>query len=460
MGTDEPLTVAGRFDRGRGAGQEGAGQLGRLANGSVGPEADGSAEWGSADTLAGRFMEVRGLTELLAAPLSAEDQTVQSMPDTSPTKWHRAHTTWFFETFLLGPHLPGYRCFHPQFGYLFNSYYEALGVRHPRPQRGLLSRPGIAEIGAYRRHVDAAMLDLIGTRLTPEVGELAELGVQHEQQHQELLLMDIKHVLSMNPLAPAYRPSRTASGAGTAAGSGPTWTAHPGGLVDIGHAGGGFAFDNETPRHRVYLQPFALADLPVSCGQWEAFIDDGGYRRPELWLSEGWATVQAERWEAPLYWSTEAGRHRVFTLAGTKWLSPDEPVCHISYFEADAYARWSGARLPTEAEWESMAPSSPGSGRFLDLDVLHPQPAAAGIGPRALFGDVWEWTASAYQPYPRFKPAPGAVGEYNGKFMVNQQVLRGGCCATPPGHARLTYRNFFPAAARWPFAGVRLAQDS
>ena len=482
MAIDEPTTVTTEQGAGQqGAGRQGAGQPGWGATrtrqevragrgGSAATEPDGSAlSWGSADDVAGRYLTVRSLTETLAAPLSAEDQTVQSMPDTSPTKWHRAHTTWFFETFLLGPHLPGYRCFDPHYGYLFNSYYEALGVRHPRPQRGLLSRPGVDRIAAYRRYVDAAMLDLVGRGTTPEVASLVELGVQHEQQHQELLLMDIKHVLSINPLAPAYRPSTgrppvpcSPAGdraSGTRADTEQTWTGHPGGLVDIGHSGGGFAFDNETPRHRVYLQPFAIADHPVSCGQWLAFIDDGGYRRPELWLSEGWATVQAEGWEAPLYWSADPERREVFTLGGATPIDPYQPVCHVSYFEADSFARWSGARLATEAEWESVAAGRAADGRFLELDVLHPQPAPSGHGPQALFGDVWEWTSSAYLPYPAFKAAPGAVGEYNGKFMVNQQVLRGGCCATPGGHVRATYRNFFPAAARWPFTGVRLAQD-
>jgi ergothioneine biosynthesis protein EgtB len=435
---------------------------GPLATTAPRPDSPDVGSWGSADALAGRFLEVRGLTETLAAPLSAEDQTVQSMPDTSPTKWHRAHTTWFFETFLLGPHLSGYRPFDARYGYLFNSYYEALGARHPRPERGLLSRPGISEIAAYRRHVDGAMLDLLATPLAARVAALTELGVHHEQQHQELLLMDIKHLLSLNPLAPAYRPGPppATAGAPRETGSGPGWTAHPGGLVEIGHDGEGFAFDNESPRHGAYVHPFTLADRPATCGEWQAFIADGGYRRPELWLSEGWATVQTAGWEAPLYWSAAEDRTQVFTLGGLRPLAGDEPVCHVSYFEADAFARWSRARLPTEAEWEVVAADRPVAGRFLDLDVLHPRPVGPGPGPQALFGDLWQWTASAYLPYPGFAPAAGAVGEYNGKFMVNQQVLRGGCCATPAGHVRTTYRNFFPASARWPFTGVRLARDS
>jgi ergothioneine biosynthesis protein EgtB len=381
---------------------------------------------------ADRYLEVRGLTEALAAPLSAEDQTVQSMPDVSPTKWHRAHTTWFFETFVLS-RLDDYHEFHPQFRFLFNSYYETVGARHPRPQRGLLSRPGVEEIGRYRRHADAAMLALLDHDVADDVGWLIELGLQHEQQHQELLLMDIKHVLSCNPLGPAYR----ALTAAVPDEVGPVgWLGHDGGLVEIGHEGGGFAFDNESPRHPVHLAPFALADRTVTCGEWLAFIDDGGYRRPDLWLSDGWARVLAESWEAPLYWSRDAGGWEVFTLGGSRPVAPAEPVCHVSYYEADAFARWSGLRLPTEAEWELVA-----------------------TGRSAFFRDVWQWTSSAYLPYPGFRPAAGAVGEYNGKFMVNQHVLRGGSGATPAGHTRPTYRNFFPPSARWPFTGVRLARD-
>jgi ergothioneine biosynthesis protein EgtB len=407
-----------------------------------------------------RYHEVRALTERLAEPLSAEDQTVQSMPDVSPTKWHRAHTSWFFETFLLEPQLPAYRAFDPAYGYLFNSYYEAVGDRYPRAERGHVSRPGVEEIGAYRRHVDGAMDELLERDLPARIHDLVELGLHHEQQHQELLLMDVKHVLSCSPLGPAYLPGsplnpRTAA---------PEldWHDHPGGLVEVGRDVGsaGFAFDNESPRHTVHLQPFALASRAVTCGEWMAFIDDGGYERPELWLSEGWATVTTQRWRAPLYWAGDGDRREIFTLNGIRPVDPAAPVCHVSYFEADAYAHWAGARLPTEAEWEAVAAGhDPTAGRFLDLGVLHPQPAPATPGgPAQLFGDVWEWTASPYTPYPGFRPAAGAVGEYNGKFMVNQQVLRGGSCVTPTGHLRPTYRNFFPAAARWPFTGLRLAR--
>jgi ergothioneine biosynthesis protein EgtB len=391
-------------------------------------------------SLAERYDAVRRHTETLASPLSPEDQTVQSMPDVSPTKWHRAHTTWFFETFLLGPRLAGYRERCPEYAYLFNSYYEAVGARHPRAARGVITRPGIDEVAAYRRHVDDAMAELVArVERDPADGErdLVELGLQHEQQHQELLVMDIKHVLSCNPLRPAYRPDAPGpSGARAPA----TWLEHAGGVVEIGHAGDGFAFDNESPRHPLLLLPFAVASRPVTCGEWLAFIDDGGYRRADLWLSDGWFTIQSERWEAPLYWMRDGDGWEVFTLAGSRPLDPDEPVCHVSQYEADAYARWAGARLPTEGEWEAAVGPAVGSG---DLGV----------------GQVWEWTGSAYLPYPGFRPAPGAVGEYNGKFMSNQHVLRGGCCATPEGHVRPTYRNFFPPAARWPFTGLRLARD-
>lgn len=393
------------------------------------------------------YREVRGFTETLAGPLSAEDQTVQSMPDVSPTKWHRGHTSWFFETFLLEPELRAYESFHPAFGYLFNSYYETVGARHPRPERGLVSRPGIDEVAAYRRHVDRGMEALLERPSTPEAEDLVELGIHHEQQHQELLLMDIKHVLSRNPMWPAYVAGAPAAGR-DAPKSG--WIEHAGGVVEVGHPGGSFAFDNELPRHRVQLVPFAVADRLVTCGEWQDFCHDGGYARPDLWLSEGWATVQAQGWDAPLYWD----RHRLFSLTGEAELDPSAPVVHVSYFEADAYARWAGARLPTEAEWETVAADA---AERPDAAPHAVHPAAAG-GPQ-FHGAVWQWTSSSYSPYPGFRPAAGAVGEYNGKFMVNQQVLRGSACITPPSHRRTSYRNFFPASSRWAFSGLRLARD-
>jgi ergothioneine biosynthesis protein EgtB len=407
------------------------------------------------DVLASRFTAVRQTTEVLATPLTPEDQTVQSMPDVSPTKWHRAHTSWFFETFLLEPGLAGYRSFHPAFAYLFNSYYEGVGARYPRPRRGVVSRPGVTEVAEYRRHVDRAMEALLAGAMSADMADLIELGLHHEQQHQELLLMDIKHVLSCNPLQPAYTTVTVAEPSTVAP---LRWLEHPGGLVDVGHHGDGFAFDNECPRHAVHLEPFALSDRAVTCGEWMAFMADGGYERPDLWLSDGWATAQADAWDCPLYWFRVVDDWWLFTLGGPQLVDPAEPVCHVSYYEADAFARWSGARLPTEAEWETVAAGAGdrAAGRFLDTSVLHPRPA--GPAP-SLFGDVWQWTSSAYSPYPGFQPAPGAVGEYNGKFMVNQYVLRGGCCVTPPDHVRTTYRNFFPPSARWAFAGLRLARD-
>jgi ergothioneine biosynthesis protein EgtB len=402
------------------------------------------------------YLTVRAATERLAAPLSAEDQTVQSMADVSPTKWHRAHVTWFFETFVLTPHGAGYRPYDDAFAYIFNSYYEALGERHPRVERGLISRPGVAEVARYREFVDEAMGCLLGDELAPGVAELVTLGLHHEQQHQELILMDIKNVLSRNPLQPSYlTPDEVAAdGAPPKAG----WIEHDGGVVEIGHDGRGFGFDNEFPRHPVYLSPFALADRPVTCGEWLAFMEDDGYRRPEFWLSDGWSVVMTQKWQSPLYWfrDGDGGDWLQFTLGGVRPVNPDEPVCHVSYYEADAYAHWTGKRLATEAEWETVAAASATGSNFLGTGVPHPRPA---LTTNALQGDVWEWTSSAYTPYPGFRAAAGAVGEYNGKFMVSQYVLRGGCCATPPGHARATYRNFFPPGARWAFSGVRMAQD-
>jgi len=395
-----------------------------------------------------RFFSVRWQSEALAEPLSPEDQTVQSMPDASPTKWHLAHTTWFFETFLLKPQVAGYRPFDPAYDYLFNSYYEAVGPRHPRPQRGIITRPGVEEILAYRRHVTEAMAELIGSGTNAT--DLIELGLHHEQQHQELILMDIKHALSLNPLFPAYAPERLP----TTTGAPLRWIDFEGGLVEMGHAGEGFAFDNEGPRHRVWVEPFALATRLVTCREYEAFIADGGYRRPEFWLSAGWDCVRQCEWDAPLYWHEDG----LFTLAGLRPRRAEEPVCHVSFYEAAAYAKWAGKRLPREAEWELASADPALDGTLLDDGLLHPAPAA-GEGLAQMIGDVWEWTASPYVAYPGFREPAGAIGEYNGKFMANQMVLRGGCAATPRDHIRSTYRNFFPPDARWMFGGIRLAED-
>jgi ergothioneine biosynthesis protein EgtB len=403
------------------------------------------------------YRDVRHTTERLASVLSAEDQTVQSMPDASPTKWHRAHVTWFFETFVLGQYANGYEPYDEAYGYIFNSYYEAVGARHPRAERGLLSRPGIEKIARYRHAVDAAMQPLLRDASQPGLRDLIVLGLHHEQQHQELLLMDIKHVLSRNPLHPAYLRGGPAGPGDPVPKAG--WIEHDGGPVQIGHLGTGFGFDNEYPRHTVHLAPFGLADRPVTCGDWLDFMRDDGYGRPEFWLSDGWATVQSQGWKAPLYWEQRDSDWWEMTLNGLRKVNPAEPVCHVSYYEADAFARWAGCRLPTEAEWEAVAADRPVAGNLLDRPVPHPAPCGPSARGGQFFGDVWEWTASAYSPYPGFRPAAGAVGEYNGKFMVNQYVLRGGSCATPADHVRPTYRNFFPAGARWAFSGVRLARD-
>ncbi|MFO7654409.1 MAG: ergothioneine biosynthesis protein EgtB [Candidatus Krumholzibacteriia bacterium] len=418
-------------------------------------------------SLLGEYVAVRRATEDLCAPLTDEDMAAQSMPDASPAKWHLAHTTWFFETFLLVPHLAGYEPFHPRFGYLFNSYYNALGTPFPRPRRGILTRPGHAEVRAYRRHVDdhlAALLEAASGERLAELERLLEIGLNHEQQHQELLLTDVKHLFSLNPLLPSYRPDSarpTLVSSPAGGGDDPDWTAHPGGLLEVGHAGGGFAFDNEGPRHRVFLEPFRLADRLVTCGEFVEFMGDDGYRRPDPWLSEGWDAARAGSWEAPLYWERRDGEWHVFTLAGLLPVDLEAPVCHLSFFEADAFARWAGARLPTEEEWEAVAATQPVRGHLAADGILHPVPAppAAGGGPRQLFGDVWEWTASPYRPYPGFQAPAGALGEYNAKFMSGQMVLRGGSCVTPAGHIRATYRNFFGPAARWQFSGLRLARD-
>jgi ergothioneine biosynthesis protein EgtB len=356
------------------------------------------------------------------------------MPDASPVKWHLAHTSWFFETVILAKR-SGYRPFDPRFAYLFNSYYEALGPRHPRPRRGLLARPSLDEVYAYRAHVDAAMPEACADET---LHDLITLGLHHEQQHQELILTDIKHAFFSNPLLPAYRSDAALPRAATA----PECVSIPGGVSLIGHDGSGFAFDNESPRHQVLLRPFRIASRPVSNAEYRAFIADGGYRRPEFWLSDGWAKVQEENWEAPLYWlKDDDGSESVFTLWGVQPLDPNAPVEHVSFYEAAAYAAWAGARLPTEFEWEASATADASRGRFAH-------------------GEVWEWTRSSYDPYPGFKAFEGMAAEYNGKFMIGQMVLRGGSSATPPGHIRSTYRNFFPPQARWQFSGIRLAEDA
>jgi ergothioneine biosynthesis protein EgtB len=412
----------------------------------------------SLESLFVAYQRTRAQTLALAAPLSAEDCALQSMPDASPVKWHLAHTSWFFETFVLEPALPGFAPYREAFRVLFNSYYVALGPRHPRPERGLLSRPSLDEVLAYRVSVDERMHALFA-RYPEQIARLAdtiELGVNHEQQHQELILTDLKHALSRNPLLPAYRAAPARAGGASAP---LRWSALPDGVRQIGHAGEGFSFDNERPRHRVFVGEFEIAERLATNAEYRAFIDDGGYRRPELWLSEGWDVRSAQGWQAPLYWlEREGGWNHQFTLEGTRALEPDEPVTHVSYYEADAYARWCGARLPTEAEWEIVAAAREPAGNFLDSGRLHPAPLGAAGGGQ-FYGDAWEWTGSSYAPYPGFRAPEGAVGEYNGKFMVNQYVLRGGFCATPHSHIRASYRNFFPAAARWQFSGIRLARD-
>ena len=408
-----------------------------------------------------RYSSTRATSAALAKPLAIEDYVIQAVPDASPAKWHLAHTTWFFENFLLAHFFPDYQRFHPRYNYLFNSYYETVGTFFPRPQRGLLSRPTVEEIYAYRSHVDEALMaraaDLSNDQIAEFVSRM-QLGFNHEEQHQELLITDIKTLYALNPLRPAYNSAHAAHGSEVAP---LRWIDIPAGIHAIGHTAPSlFAFDNESPRHRVYLNGAQLASRPVTNLEFMAFMDDAGYKRAELWLSNGWQTVNERGWCAPLYWERVDGEWWHYTLAGMRAVAPHEPVCHVSYYEAEAYARWANARLPTEAEWEVVAADQPIRGNFQESGRFHPAPAdAASTRSTQFFGDVWEWTQSAYLPYPGFRASAGSLGEYNGKFMVSQMVLRGGSCATPQAHVRPTYRNFFYAPDRWQFKGLRLARD-
>jgi ergothioneine biosynthesis protein EgtB len=410
--------------------------------------------------LVDRLLETRRLSSELAAPLTPEDMTVQPMEDASPTKWHLAHVTWFFETFVLAKFLSGYRIFDDSFNYCFNSYYESIGPRHPRPRRGVLTRPSSERVMAYRAHVDDGLSRLCARGLEPgsEIARLIEIGINHEQQHQELLLTDILALFAANPLRPAYRAPKPHVAHTEPDTMG--WMDFAGGIGQVGHVGRGFAWDNEAPRHDVLTHPFRLADRLVTNAEWLDFMADGGYRTPALWLADGWTTVNCEGWLAPLYWEERDGQWLMMSLDGLERVDRAAPVCHISYYEADAFARWAGKRLPTEFEWEIAAANLPVAGNSLASRAFRPLPAPATDGTlRQMFGDVWEWTQSAYLPYPGYRPPAGALGEYNGKFMVSQQVLRGGSCATPDGHTRATYRNFFYPQQRWQFMGLRLASE-
>ncbi|MFO0588017.1 MAG: ergothioneine biosynthesis protein EgtB [Polyangiaceae bacterium] len=446
----------------------------------------------SREALAADYRRIRGATLALCETLTTEDYVVQSMPDASPTKWHLAHTTWFFETFVLTVAQPSYAVFHPEFAVLYNSYYQAVGPQFPRARRGMLSRPTVREVREYRAHVDGAVERLFreaSEAAFHEVAARVELGLHHEEQHQELIVTDLKHMLAQNPLDPVFRPRpREATRSATPAAAGQrSQGVRPGqeeafgprieaGVIETGTHGEGFFFDNEGPRHRSWVEAYRLGRRLVTAGEYLEFIEDGGYSRPDLWLSDGFAAVRAEGWQAPLYWRRDDGGWSMFTLSGRRPVDPEEPVCHVSYYEADAFARWAGARLPREEEWEHVAERAPTTGNFVEQGLFHPAPAnghpapAGGQRPAAsppardshpheqLFGDVWEWTASAYLGYPGFEPLPGAIGEYNGKFMSGQMVLRGGSVATPARHIRATYRNFFPPSARWQFSGIRLAR--
>lgn len=444
------------------------------SNGSFASEQDAPSH-----IMSSRFARVRLLSESLCESLEIEDFVVQSMPDVSPTRWHLAHTTWFFETFVLAAHIKGYQSPNPAFQYLFNSYYNQVGEQFPRAKRGLITRPTVSEVFEYRRQVDRTLSELLNSvsvqdEKCAEILSLVELGLHHEQQHQELMLTDIKHVLSCNPLSPVFRDLDRHSDKGVES---LQWCENEGGIRWQGHDGSAFAFDNESPRHETLLHPFAIGSRLVTCGEYLEFIEDGGYSRPELWLSLGWQAVQDNQWKAPLYWQLESGEWRIFTLGGRRSVNASEPVSHVSYLEADAYARWRGARLPLESEWEATIEGMGISGNFVESNELHPVPLGAcneavslveGIDatssrsaslPCQMYGDLWEWTSSPYVAYPEYRPPEGAVGEYNGKFMCNQFVLRGGSCATSREHIRPTYRNFFPPDARWQFTGIRLACD-
>lgn len=409
----------------------------------------------------GLYRQVRERSEAICAPLAIEDHIPQTVPEVSPPRWHLAHVSWFFETFLLKPFIRDYREYHPGFDYLFNSYYDTVGAHYPRPQRGLLSRPTVEEVYAYRRYVDEQMQRLLETVSEAQLAEVlgrTRLGLHHEQQHQELLVTDIKHNFAFNPLRPAYRAAEFEPASGAAA---LTWVEFSGGIHEIGCDGGErFCFDNEAPRHRVLNEDFRLANRLVTCGEYLEFMAEGGYADPDLWLSDGWATVQAHDWRAPLYWEERDGEWWLMTLAGMRPVDPAEPVCHVSFYEAEAFARWAGKRLPTEAEWEVAAQGEAVDGNFFESGHLHPQASEPEeTGMQQLFGDLWEWTASPYAPYPGYRRKEGAFGEYNGKFMCNQLVLRGGSVATAQSHIRASYRNFFYPHERWQFKGFRLAED-